>query len=90
MIDSIRRELTEAGLANVAVHRGAQELQAPSFDKFWSAMERTNAPLVLIKHRLGPERAERPDRVPVVVRAGEDDDGDPRARLAHGPVSSIS
>ena len=54
--DSIRRELTEAGLANVAVHRVAQELKAASFDKFWSAMERTNAPLVLIKHRLGPER----------------------------------
>jgi ubiquinone/menaquinone biosynthesis C-methylase UbiE len=54
--DSIRRELGEAGLANVVVHRVAQELKAPSFDAFWSAMERTNAPLVLIKHRLGPDR----------------------------------
>ena len=45
---SIRRELSEAGLANVAVHQANQQLQAPSFDAFWSAMERTNAPLVLI------------------------------------------
>jgi ubiquinone/menaquinone biosynthesis C-methylase UbiE len=54
--DAIRRELSEAGLANVSVHRVAQELKAASFDAFWGAMERTNAPLVLIKHRLGPER----------------------------------
>jgi ubiquinone/menaquinone biosynthesis C-methylase UbiE len=54
--ESIKRELGDAGLANVAVHRVVQELKADSFDRFWNAMERTNAPLVLIKHRLGPER----------------------------------
>jgi SAM-dependent methyltransferase len=54
--DSILRELGEAGLVNVAVHRVGQELKASSFDAFWGAMERTNAPLVLIKHRVGPER----------------------------------
>lgn len=54
--ESIVRELSEAGLANVAVHRVAQELRAPSFDAFWNSMERTNAPLVLIKHRVGAER----------------------------------
>jgi len=54
--ESIRREMTEAGFTNVAVHRVSQELKADSFDKFWNAMERTNAPLVLIKHRVGPER----------------------------------
>ena len=54
--DSIRREMTEAGFTNVAVHRIAQELKAESFDRFWNAMERTNAPLVLIKHRVGPDR----------------------------------
>jgi ubiquinone/menaquinone biosynthesis C-methylase UbiE len=53
---SMVRELSEAGLANVAVHRVAQELKAPSFDAFWNSMERTNAPLVLIKHRVGAER----------------------------------
>lgn len=54
--ESIVREMTAAGLANVVVHRVAQELKAESFDKFWTAMEKTNAPLVLIKHRVGPER----------------------------------
>src|SRR5262245_56643917 len=54
--DSVRRELGEAGLAQVAVHHVPQEVKAPSFDAFWSAMERTNAPLVLIKHRVGHER----------------------------------
>jgi ubiquinone/menaquinone biosynthesis C-methylase UbiE len=53
---SMVREMSEAGLANVAVHRVAQELKAPSFDAFWNSMERTNAPLVLIKHRVGAER----------------------------------
>jgi SAM-dependent methyltransferase len=54
--DAVRREMTDAGFTNVAVHRVAQELKAESFDRFWNAMERTNAPLVLIKHRVGPER----------------------------------
>jgi len=54
--ESIVREMSEAGLANVAVHRVAQELKAPSFDAFWNSMERTNAPLVLLKHRVGAER----------------------------------
>lgn len=54
--ESIVREMSDAGLNNVSVHRVTQELKADSFDKFWNAMERTNAPLVLIKHRVGPER----------------------------------
>jgi len=53
---SIRREMTDAGLTNVAVHQATQQLQASSFDAFWNSMERTNAPLVLIKHRVGAER----------------------------------
>ena len=28
----------------------------PSFDAFWNSMQRTNAPLVLIKHRVGAAR----------------------------------
>ena len=54
--DSITRELREAGFANVAVHRAAQEVKAPSSDVFWTAMQRTNAPLVLLQHRVGAER----------------------------------
>src|SRR3954454_7001245 len=54
--DAIRKEMTEAGLTSVAVHRASHELKAPSFDAFWDSMQRTNAPLVLIKHRLGAAR----------------------------------
>jgi SAM-dependent methyltransferase len=54
--DSIRGEMTDAGLTNVAVHQATQQLQASSFDAFWNSMERTNAPLVLIKHRVGADR----------------------------------
>jgi SAM-dependent methyltransferase len=54
--DAIRKEMTAAGLANVVVHQASHELKAPSFDAFWNSMERTNAPLVLLKHRLGSER----------------------------------
>jgi SAM-dependent methyltransferase len=53
---SIESELVAAGLSNVAVHRVPQELKAQSFDAFWNSMQRTNAPLVLIQHRVGPER----------------------------------
>jgi len=54
--ESVQREMTDAGFTDVAVHHVSHELKAESFDKFWNAMERTNAPLVLIKHRVGPER----------------------------------
>jgi SAM-dependent methyltransferase len=54
--DTIRREMADAGFANVAVHQASHELKAPSFAAFWDSMERTNAPLVLIKHRVGAER----------------------------------
>jgi SAM-dependent methyltransferase len=53
---SIRRELAEAGFTDAAVHRAAHELKAPSFEAFWNAMQRTNAPLVLIQHRVGADR----------------------------------
>jgi len=42
------------------------------------------------RDRLGAERAQRPERVAVVVRPGEDDDGDPRPVRRHGSRTSIS
>lgn len=54
--DDFHREMTEAGFPSVTVEAVAQDLTAPSFDAFWSSMERTNAPLVLIRHRVGAER----------------------------------
>jgi ubiquinone/menaquinone biosynthesis C-methylase UbiE len=54
--DSIRRELAEAGLTDVTVHQVGHELKAPSFEVFWTNMQKTNAPLVLIQHRVGAAR----------------------------------
>jgi len=49
-------EMTAAGFADVRVETIAQEIHEPSFDSFWALMQRTNAPVVLIRHRVGPER----------------------------------
>ena len=54
--EDFRREMTDAGFSSVTVETVAQELTTPSFDTFWDSMERTNAPLVLIRHRVGAER----------------------------------
>jgi SAM-dependent methyltransferase len=54
--DAIRGEMTAAGFASVSVETIVHELTVPSFDAFWDSMERTNAPLVLLRHRLGPQR----------------------------------
>jgi ubiquinone/menaquinone biosynthesis C-methylase UbiE len=51
--DEVRDELTAAGLKNVRVQISSQQLNAASFDAFWQVMERTNAPLALIRRRLG-------------------------------------
>jgi SAM-dependent methyltransferase len=52
----IQRELEEAGFSAVKVETVIQELTSPSFDAFWDTMQRANAPLVLIRHRLGEDR----------------------------------
>lgn len=52
----ITAEMAAAGFSTVRVETVDQELKAPSFDAFWTAMQRTNAPLVLLQHRLGAER----------------------------------
>ncbi len=52
----IEAEMSAAGFAGIRVATIEQELKASSFDAFWAAMQRTNAPLVLVQHRLGSER----------------------------------
>lgn len=54
--DEIRAEMTAAGFTTVSVETVVHELTAPSFDAFWTVILRTNAPLVLLRHRLGAER----------------------------------
>ena len=66
--DEIRDELAAAGFGGVTVETVREQLTAPSFDAFWSSMERTNAPLVLLKHRLGPRWTELAPKIRERVR----------------------
>src|SRR5262249_55235653 len=54
--DDFRREMTAAGFARVDVDTVQHDLAMPDFDAFWASVERANAPLVLVRHRLGAER----------------------------------
>ncbi|HVT09649.1 MAG TPA: class I SAM-dependent methyltransferase [Polyangia bacterium] len=49
-------EMSAAGFGSIRVVTVPHELKLPSFDAFWTAMQRTNAPLVLARHRVGAER----------------------------------
>jgi hypothetical protein len=61
--------MTEAGFPSVTVQTIAHQPTAPSFDVFWDAMQRTNAPLVLARHRAGPRWSELAPRIRERVRA---------------------
>ena len=67
--DEIRGELAAAGFGAVAVETVDHQLSVPSFDAFWDSMERTNAPLVLLKHRLGARWTELAPKIRARVRA---------------------
>ena len=54
--DEIRGEMTAAGFTTVTVETVVHTLTMPSFEAFWDMMVRTNAPLVLIRHRVGAAR----------------------------------
>jgi SAM-dependent methyltransferase len=75
-VDEVRDELAAAGFSGISVEIADQTLEAPSFDAFWDMMERTNAPLVLLKHRLGARWSEAAPKIRERVRA----------TLGHGPL----
>jgi SAM-dependent methyltransferase len=54
--EEISSEMTAAGLRDVRVEIVPHTISARSFDTFWDSMLRTNAPLVLVRERLGAER----------------------------------
>jgi SAM-dependent methyltransferase len=66
--DEVRAEMTAAGFSAVRVEIAEHHLTAPSFDAFWETMERTNAPLVLLKHRLGSRWEEAAPKIRERVR----------------------
>lgn len=49
-------EMKAAGFAEVTVHELVHTLEAPSIDAWWVSAQRTNAPLVLLRRKLGEER----------------------------------
>jgi SAM-dependent methyltransferase len=51
--EEMASEMTAAGFREVRVEIVPHAITAPSFEAFWDSMERTNAPLVLLKKRLG-------------------------------------
>ncbi len=67
--DEVRSELTAVGFGDVRVETVDHQLTAPSFDAFWDMMERTNAPLVLLRHRLGQRWADAAPTIRSRVRA---------------------
>lgn len=57
------RELEEAGLEEVSVTPYTHGLRVDGADTFWDSMSRASAPLVMLKHRLGPAEWERQARL---------------------------
>ena len=51
--ETIRVEFAAAGYERVEVHTVVHGLGAPDADAWFAGMERTLAPLVLLRHRLG-------------------------------------
>jgi SAM-dependent methyltransferase len=49
-------EMGQAGFATVTVHPRLHTIQAPSLADFWGGVERTMAPLVLLRRKLGETR----------------------------------
>ncbi len=54
--EEFTREMTDAALREVAIHTITHSLTAPSLSEFWSLVQRTTAPVVLLRRKLGEER----------------------------------
>ncbi len=48
-------EMTAAGFRNVAIDSVGHDWTAPSLSEFWSMIQRTTAPIVLLRHKLGEQ-----------------------------------
>lgn len=54
--DEFAAELRDAGFSSVELHTELHTLQAPSLTEFWASTQRTTAPLVLLRRKLGEEQ----------------------------------
>jgi SAM-dependent methyltransferase len=66
--EEIAGEMTAAGFKDVRVEIVPYAITVPSFDAFWDSMERTNAPLVLLRHRLGERWTDAAPKIRESVR----------------------
>jgi ubiquinone/menaquinone biosynthesis C-methylase UbiE len=53
--DEMQREMEAAGFRDVRVERHGHFLEAPSMQAYWDSMQRTMAPLALLRKKLGAE-----------------------------------
>jgi SAM-dependent methyltransferase len=67
--EELVNEMTAAGFREVRVETVTHAITAPSFDAMWDSLERTNAPLVLLRKRLGEQWTEIAPRIRARVRA---------------------
>ncbi|WP_437839359.1 class I SAM-dependent methyltransferase [Sorangium sp. So ce1153] len=74
--DEFRAEMAAAGFRDVSVREVAYAMEAASTEELWGSMRRSNAPLVLLRDKLG---AERWDEVAQAILARM------RARFGDGP-----
>jgi SAM-dependent methyltransferase len=51
--DDIRAEFSAAGLTDVEVHSSVHGMDVPNTDEMWASFERTMAPMVLLRRKLG-------------------------------------
>lgn len=51
---SIRKEFAAAGLEHIEVHQVSFDLEYASTEEMWKSIERTFAPIVLMREKLGP------------------------------------
>ena len=52
----LTREMAAAGFSDVMVHSITHSKTAPSAAELWGSVQRTMAPIVLLRHRMGEER----------------------------------
>lgn len=82
----ITEEMTAAGFRDVRGEVVSYAMTAPSFDVFWDSMQRTNAPQVLLIHRLGDRWNALAPKVRERVRANL---GDGELALGRGAYLGI-
>ncbi|HVR60532.1 MAG TPA: class I SAM-dependent methyltransferase [Polyangia bacterium] len=72
-VEEITAELGAAGFREVRVERVPHAVTAASFDAFWDSMQRTSAPVALLRKRLGERWREAAPAIRERVRATLDD-----------------